>query len=231
MPPATAASTLPSRTSCAAETIACAPEPHTRFTVIAGTDTGSPERTAAWRPGFILAPAWTTLPMTAVPISSGCKPARSTALRITRAPRSVAGTSLRLPPKVPIAVRTGLEKTTDRCDVMGSSLSSVGWQMRIYAHMGAYALISSSRNLTDVGRPRPPDRDRLGCEQSMRRIYMPDAIDDLFRRFGKAFNKADVEEIAACVTDDVEWRLAAGAQPAGRLLKGNDELPAYVADK
>ena len=24
---------------------------------------------------------------------------------------------------------------------------------------------------------------------------MPDAIDDLFRRFGKAFNKADVEEI------------------------------------
>jgi ketosteroid isomerase-like protein len=38
---------------------------------------------------------------------------------------------------------------------------------------------------------------------------MPDAIDDLFRRFGKAFNKADVEEIAACVTDDFEWRLAA----------------------
>ena len=31
-----------------------------------------------------------------------------------------------------------------------------------------------------------------------------DAIDDLFRRFGKAFNKADVEEIAACVTDDFE---------------------------
>ena len=29
---------------------------------------------------------------------------------------------------------------------------------------------------------------------------MPDAIDDLFRRFGKAFNKADVEEIgrASC---------------------------------
>ena len=30
---------------------------------------------------------------------------------------------------------------------------------------------------------------------------MADAIDDLFRRFGKAFNKADVEEIAACVRD------------------------------
>ena len=48
---------------------------------------------------------------------------------------------------------------------------------------------------------------------------MPDAIDDLFRRFGKAFNKADVEEIAACVTDDFEWRLNAGAtggSPAAR---------------
>ena len=42
MPPATATSTLPSRISCAAETIACAPEPQTRLTVIAGTVTGSP---------------------------------------------------------------------------------------------------------------------------------------------------------------------------------------------
>ena len=38
------------RISCAAETIACAPEPQTRFTVIAGTDTGRPPPTAAWRP-------------------------------------------------------------------------------------------------------------------------------------------------------------------------------------
>lgn len=60
---------------------------------------------------------------------------------------------------------------------------------------------------------------------------MPDAIDDLFRRFGKAFNKADAEEIAACVTDDFEWRLAAGASPAGRVLKGKDDLRAYFADK
>ena len=60
---------------------------------------------------------------------------------------------------------------------------------------------------------------------------MPDAIDDLFRRFGKAFNKADVEEIAACVTDDFEWRLNAGGAPAGRVLKGKDDLRAYFADK
>ncbi len=60
---------------------------------------------------------------------------------------------------------------------------------------------------------------------------MPDAIDELFRRFGRAFNKADVEEIAACVTEDFEWRLAQGGQPAGRVLKGKDELRRFFADK
>ena len=49
---------------------------------------------------------------------------------------------------------------------------------------------------------------------------MPDAIDDLFRRFGKAFNKADVEEIAACVTDDFEWRLNAGGRANGPRAEG-----------
>ena len=60
---------------------------------------------------------------------------------------------------------------------------------------------------------------------------MPDAIDDLFRRFGKAFNKADVEEIAACVTDDFEWRLASGARPSGTVLKGKDALKRHFGDK
>ena len=60
---------------------------------------------------------------------------------------------------------------------------------------------------------------------------MPDAIDDLFRRFGRAFNKADVEEIAACVTDDFEWRLNAGGAPAGAVLKGKEALRAHFADK
>jgi ketosteroid isomerase-like protein len=63
---------------------------------------------------------------------------------------------------------------------------------------------------------------------------MADAIDDLFRRFGKAFNKADVEEIAACVTDDFEGRLnagAAGGSPGGRVLRGKDDLRAHFADK
>jgi ketosteroid isomerase-like protein len=60
---------------------------------------------------------------------------------------------------------------------------------------------------------------------------MADAIDELFRRFGKAFNKADVEEIAACVTDDFEWRLAAGAAPSGTVLRGKEGLRAHFGDK
>ena len=57
MPPATAISAAPDMISWDADTIACAPEPQTRFTVIAGTDTGNPAWMAAWRAGFILVPA------------------------------------------------------------------------------------------------------------------------------------------------------------------------------
>src|SRR5262249_6805171 len=60
---------------------------------------------------------------------------------------------------------------------------------------------------------------------------MPDAIDDLFRRFGKAFNKADVEEIAACVTEDFEWRLCDDGFPSGTVLRGRDALRAHFGDK
>ena len=63
---------------------------------------------------------------------------------------------------------------------------------------------------------------------------MADAIDDLFRRFGKAFNKGDVEEIAACVSEDFKWRLNAGAaagSPGGRVLRGKEALRAHFADK
>src|SRR6516164_6804299 len=96
MPPATAALMLPSAISCAAETIACAPEPQTRLTVSAGTVTGRLAWTAACRAGFILVPACTTLPMTTVSTSSGFSPARLTAAPIATGPRAGAGTSLRL---------------------------------------------------------------------------------------------------------------------------------------
>src|SRR6202162_1592222 len=125
MPPATATSMLPSAISCAAETMACAPDPQTRLTVSAGVDTGSPAWMAAWRAGFILLPACTTLPMTIVSPPSGRPPRRAPAAPVWAAPRSAAGTSLRLPPKVPIAVRTGSAKTTERCDIATAALFAI----------------------------------------------------------------------------------------------------------
>src|ERR1700754_4813374 len=114
MPPATATSPKPSQISCAADTTACAPEPHTRLTVCDGTDTGTPPAIAAWRAGFILLPACTTLPITTEPSLFASTPLRRTASRTTSAPRSVAGTSLSAPPNAPMAVLTGLLITISR---------------------------------------------------------------------------------------------------------------------
>ena len=57
MPPAMAQSIIPAQISSAALATAWAPEPQTRFTVSAGTSTGSAAATPAWRAGFILSPA------------------------------------------------------------------------------------------------------------------------------------------------------------------------------
>src|SRR5262249_22102508 len=138
MPPATATLMLPSAISCAAETIACAPEPHTRLTASAGVVTGSPACTAAWRAGFILLPAWMTLPMTTVSTSSGRIPARATAPLIAVAPRLAAGTSFNVPPNVPIAVRTGSANTTECCEFMASSPSLV--RITPGSHLGKPAI-------------------------------------------------------------------------------------------
>ena len=94
MPPATALSMNPRIISCAALATACAPEPQTRLTVIAGISTGTPPWMAACRAGFILLPAWITLPMMTVSISPGGSFARLSVASMTAAPRSVAGISL-----------------------------------------------------------------------------------------------------------------------------------------
>ena len=107
MPPAIAASTWPSQISCAAVAIACAPEPQTRLTVIAGTATGTPPLIAACRAGFMRLPAWMTLPITTLPTRVGSSAERRNVSRTTVAPNSVAGVPFNLPLKVPIAVRTG----------------------------------------------------------------------------------------------------------------------------
>lgn len=98
MPPAMAQSIMPDQISSAALATPCAPAPQTRFTVSAGTCTGSPAAMPAWRAGFIFTPAWITLPITSVSILSAARPERLSVSRIAAAPRSGAGTSLRLPP-------------------------------------------------------------------------------------------------------------------------------------
>ena len=84
---------------------ALSPEPHTLFTVCAGTDSGIPEPIEAWRAGFMPSPAWSMQPRMVSSTASGGTAARVKASRTTRAPSSIAGTSLRMPPKVPMGVR------------------------------------------------------------------------------------------------------------------------------
>ncbi len=55
---------------------------------------------------------------------------------------------------------------------------------------------------------------------------------DLLRRFGKAFNRADVEGILDCVTDDFVWILAAGPEaPHGHICKGAEEVRQALAER
>jgi hypothetical protein len=91
MPPAMAKSTSPAMICWAAVTTACAPEPQTRFNVMAGTETGTPPPIEAWRAGFILLPAWMTFPITTLPTAAASSPDRRSVSRTTTAPRSGAG--------------------------------------------------------------------------------------------------------------------------------------------
>jgi hypothetical protein len=97
--------------------MACAPEPHTRFTVSAGTETGTPPPSSAWRAGFILLPAWITLPSTTDPSKAGSSFARASVSRTAIAPSSVAGTPFSAPLNAPIAVRTGWHNTISRAEL------------------------------------------------------------------------------------------------------------------
>ena len=51
----------------------------------------------------------------------------------------------------------------------------------------------------------------------------------LFRRFGKAFNAGDIDEILACVTPDFRGIMARGPDaPHGRIVEGRDALRAAL---
>jgi ketosteroid isomerase-like protein len=55
-------------------------------------------------------------------------------------------------------------------------------------------------------------------------------LQDLFRRFGRAFNAGDVEGILACVTADFRWIMARGPEaPHGRVVAGREALRAALA--
>src|ERR671910_771623 len=111
IPPARTTSASPRAISCAAETTACRPEPHILLRVIPGTSTGSPLFMPTCRPGFMPWPAERMLPTITWSTCSPSTPERERTSWPTVAPRSVAGTSLSAPPKVPIPVLRGVEMT------------------------------------------------------------------------------------------------------------------------
>jgi ketosteroid isomerase-like protein len=56
-------------------------------------------------------------------------------------------------------------------------------------------------------------------------VQSRDEVMALLGRFGKAFNRSDVDEILACVTDDFVWILAAGPDaPDGRICRGAEQV-------
>jgi len=59
-----------------------------------------------------------------------------------------------------------------------------------------------------------------------------EAAMDLLRRFGKAFNRADVDGILACVTDDFVWVQATGPDaPDGCIRRGAEEVRQAIAER
>jgi hypothetical protein len=111
IPPATITRASPARIAWAASITALRPEPHTLLMVSAGTVSGTPPSTAAWRAGACPTPACTTFPMITSSMSSGPTPERSTAVRTEMAPSSVAERGESPPRKRPIGVRTALTMT------------------------------------------------------------------------------------------------------------------------
>ena len=125
-PPPIAMSASPSMIVCAADTIACRPEPHRRFTVSAGVCCATPPLIAATRARYMsFGSVFTTCPNTTCPTASPDTFARDSTSATTFAPRSVGEKSFRLPPKSPIAVRTPLTTTTSFAALLIVSLRFV----------------------------------------------------------------------------------------------------------
>ncbi len=111
-PPATMTSASPARIACAASITALSPDPHTLFTVNAGTLFGIPARIAACRAGFWPRPAVRTLPRITSSMAVAGTPARRSASWIASAPSSGAENPVSEPWNLPIGVRQALAMTT-----------------------------------------------------------------------------------------------------------------------
>ena len=105
-PPASAKSASPRESACTHDTIACAPEPHSRLTFIAGVVSGTPASIAAARLRYMSRGSVSmTWPKTTWPICPASTPERASASRVAAAASAIGGIAARLPPNVPIAVR------------------------------------------------------------------------------------------------------------------------------
>jgi ketosteroid isomerase-like protein len=57
-------------------------------------------------------------------------------------------------------------------------------------------------------------------------------LQNLFRRFGKAFNACDIDGILGCVTADFCWIMARGPEaPHGRIVTGRDALRTAILER
>ena len=111
IPPATTMSLSPISMLCAASITAFIPEAHTLFTAVHGTSAGMPAPNAACFAGDCPRPACSTQPMNTSSTAFFFIPARSRAPFMAIAPNLVAGTSLRIPQKLPIGVRAAATMT------------------------------------------------------------------------------------------------------------------------
>src|SRR5579871_2665369 len=175
-PPATAASASPSMMAWAAETIACRPLPHSRFTVNAGVSTGRPPLTAATRLRYMSrVSVWITLPKAQCPTAAGSTRARRTDSATTAAARSHGGTLASPPPYFPMAVRTP--------DRMKTSLVIIVIPSHVQAAVDGPDLAGDVGRLVG-GEEADGAGDLLRPGQPAKRDLLPDPLQRPFRHGG-----------------------------------------------
>ena len=103
---------MPARICSAPSITAFSAEPHILFTVVAGTDTGTPAPTAAWRAGAWPSPAGSTHPRMTSSRSAPLMPADSRAARTAALPSCTAVSGASAPRNAPIGVRLAETMTT-----------------------------------------------------------------------------------------------------------------------